>query len=292
LFIDWKGQPVNTDEAEDPNYFANANEETAKTLPKSSEPWSPILRVTDRDRRRFAAIVHWRGPSSTIRRWRDRNGKTHQQRLDWPSVDLCRSRSAPRPLDAEPEADLILRAQAEIPHPLRTRYGDSNARGARELVLHHAPYIRAEAFKRWRRLNRKKSDQERTVQFKDFVAACLGDLWEAITNWTPGFRLNTFARPAIAGAISDTARDWRNKSGLGGLDSDLQREIRPHPNWSTVQIAKLFATKYTVRLEGRPAEIDANGDLLITDEQGEVMRVLCTLIALCSPDVPTPLTRH
>jgi hypothetical protein len=155
--------------------------------------------------------------------------------LDWPSVDLCRSSPAPRQLDPEPEAELLRLAQS----------GDGRA--ARKLVLHHVPYIRAEAFKRWRRLNRKTFDQERTVQFKDFVAACLEDLSKAIKEWTPGNGLNAFARHHISGALSDIARDWRNKNGFTGLDSDLQREIRSHPSWPTEWIARLFATKFKVK---------------------------------------------
>jgi hypothetical protein len=50
----------------------------------------------------------------------------------------------------------------------------------------------------------------------------------------------------VAGALSDTAQDWRNKCGLTGLDSDLQREIRSHPRWPTEWIARLFASKYKV----------------------------------------------
>jgi hypothetical protein len=112
------------------------------------------------------------------------------------------------------------------------------------------------AWKRWLTLNppRKKPDQERAAQFDDFVAAGLEDLWEAITAWTPGFRLNTFARVGIAGALSDIAQDWRNRSGLGGLKSDLHREIRSHPKSSADWIAALFATKYRVtRIPGQPS---------------------------------------
>jgi hypothetical protein len=48
------------------------------------------------------------------------------------------------------------------------------------------PYIRAEVRKRWYRLNlrRKRPDQERPVQFDDFVAACLEVLWEAVKKWS------------------------------------------------------------------------------------------------------------
>jgi hypothetical protein len=111
------------------------------------------------------------------------------------------------------------------------------------------------ARKRWRTLNppRKRLDQERAVQFDDLVAAGLDGLRKAIAAWTPGFRLNTFARHHIAGAISDAAQDWRNRSGLGGLKSDLHRIIRSHSKWSADRIAQLFATKYKVtRIPGQP----------------------------------------
>lgn len=113
---------------------------------------------------------------NVIRRWRDRAGKSHQQQLDWPSRPLSRSSPAPDLLDADAEAQLIRWAQA----------GDDRA--ANELVRRHVPSVRAEARKRWRSLNppRKNPDQERAIQFDDFVSAGVDGLRRAIKDWTPG----------------------------------------------------------------------------------------------------------
>jgi hypothetical protein len=99
-FIDRKNQFVNTeklDEAEDPKGYIASQEEpaekAAKPLPRPSKNLPAAPPVLG-DRRRFNEVVRRRGPSTTIRRWR-RGGKLHQQPLDWPSVNLCKSRPAP-----------------------------------------------------------------------------------------------------------------------------------------------------------------------------------------------------
>jgi hypothetical protein len=122
------------------------------------------------------------------------------------------------------------------------------------------PYVRATAWKRWRTLNPpwKAFDQERAVHYDDFVEAGLVGLWRAINTWMPGHRLNTFARHHIAAAMSDTAQGWRNKSGISGLASKLQRIMRSHPDWSADQIAQVYATTYRVtRIPGQPRHLTA-----------------------------------
>jgi hypothetical protein len=170
-----------------------------------------------------------------------RRGKpNHKQALAWPSINLCQSAPSLPPLDAEAEAELIHRAQS----------GDSQA--ANTLVLHHVVYVRAAAYKHWRKLHRKVRS-ERAVQYCDFVAAGLEAIAKAIDAWKPGLRLNTYIRTALKGTLSDVTHSWANKCGVGGLDSNLHREIRAHPKSSSDQIAELFATKYKVtRIPGQP----------------------------------------
>jgi DNA-directed RNA polymerase sigma subunit (sigma70/sigma32) len=150
-------------------------------------------------------------------------------RLGEPSLNnLAISRPALALLSADKEDSLILAAQA----------GDTKA--ARELVLAQLPWVRTVAYERWLALNPPEQlNPERAVALDDFVAAGVLALWRQIDRWKPGFRLNTYARSAIKGAMAETSRDWRIATGFK-MESDIQRFIRAHPDWSAERIAEKF----------------------------------------------------
>jgi hypothetical protein len=105
-----------------------------------------------------------------------------------------------------------------------------------ELITRHLPYIRAECRKRWQNL-KPWLRPERSNTWDDFVAASVERCLVAARNTEPGANngFNAYARHWIAGAISDTAANYRNAFGFAGIDGDLQRIVRSRlfqdPEW-------------------------------------------------------------
>jgi hypothetical protein len=123
------------------------------------------------------------------------------------------------------------------------RAGDANA--TRTLILHHLDTVQKYALGKWRRLNPPKNQyDERGLTADDFVAAGIEGLLRAICAFRPGANngLNAFARPYIAGALADVARDWRNR-GIKA-ESRLQRLIRSHPHWDVFQLRVEYMKRY------------------------------------------------
>jgi hypothetical protein len=139
-----------------------------------------------------------------------------------------------------------------------------------DVVRAHVAWVRAEAKKRWDKLNppRKLASSknvpaqhwrsaidlnpprpEETVTFEDFVAEGLRALAEATKGYKRrGNGLNAYAREFVRGALADAATDWRNKSGLQ-MDSRLQRFIRSHPFWRPEWIQEKFPQYTIARIE-------------------------------------------
>jgi hypothetical protein len=137
--------------------------------------------------------------------------------LGEPSVNnLAKSRPGQRQRpSAEEERRLLLAAQG----------GDERAKC--RLVEHHVAWIRWRARLRWDRSG--LDDAERAITFEDFVGVGLAEFSQQIQTWKPPHRLNTHCRKAIDGALADFSYRYRNKSALGGLESDIQRFLRTRP---------------------------------------------------------------
>jgi hypothetical protein len=90
---------------------------------------------------------------------------------------------------------------------------------------------RSKPRKLYRRRGRWRSKQERALQYGDFIGAVLEKFWLAVTGFTGKGALGTYARLGVYGALSDTARDWRNKPSLGGADTRIQRFLPGGRRW-------------------------------------------------------------
>jgi hypothetical protein len=119
-----------------------------------------------------------------------------------------------------------------------------------ELIERHLPFIRAECRKRWQQL-KPWQRPERALIFDDFVAAAVERFLTAARNYLPGANngLNAYARLWIAGAISDTATDYRNVLGFAGLEGDLQRIVRSRLFWDPEWIREKWPQYSAAQIE-------------------------------------------
>ena len=73
------------------------------------------------------------------------------------------------------------------------------------------------------------------IEIDDVIAGGLERFWISVTRFKSQSKngLNAYIRKAIAGAVSDTMRDWRNKEGFPGRDTRLRRFLlnEEHRRW-------------------------------------------------------------
>jgi hypothetical protein len=58
----------------------------------------------------------------------------------------------------------------------------------------------------------------------------LAEFVKCVRTWKPPYALNTHYSRAVIGALADAAHVHRNVAALGGMESDIQRFLRTHPN--------------------------------------------------------------
>ena len=76
--------------------------------------------------------------------------------------------------------------------------------------------------------------------------------------------LNAYTQWGVRGAISDMARDWRNRTAFGGMESDIQRFLRYGERWNwPAEIIKLKFPKFSIE------EIEWEKEVVYAIQEGE-----------------------
>jgi hypothetical protein len=132
-----------------------------------------------------------------------------------PSVNDLRKSPRKRNLAPEKERGLIVAAQA----------GDDKA--MRKLIDHHIGWIRWQASLRWQSVRRVDPSAD---AMNDLVSVGIAEFARHVLTWKPPYALNTHYRKAVIGALADASYVHRNVAALGGMESDIQRFMRAHPN--------------------------------------------------------------
>jgi len=159
-------------------------------------------------------------------------------------------------------------------------------RAAERLVERHLHSVQSQAWAAWRKVNPARKlrgnidlvpDARRpnAIEIDDVIAAAIARFWLSVTRFksqsTNG--LNAYIRKAIAGAVSDTMRDWQNKAGLSGRDTRLRRFLlnEEHRRWPLDVIQRKFP-KYTleqIALELEVSVTESYTEISIIDENGD-----------------------
>ena len=194
---------------------------------------------------------------------------------EYKSRALTRTGPPMRPLNARrskpTDAKFQQWATEERELVLKAQQGDH--RSASLLVERHLYGIQVKGWRRWAKLNGifKKGvtgppKRERAVEYGDFIGAAVEKFWLALTRFKSKRNngLNAYTQWGVRGAISDMARDWRNRTAFGGMESDIQRFLRYGERWNwPAEIIKLKFPKFSIE------EIEWEKEVVYAIQEGE-----------------------